>query len=253
MKKLNKAPAVQSLVRGLDILELASRHEEGITLNDIAESLGVSIGAAFNLSATLTSRGYLKKSTRPVRFAIGDTLIDLCFRQAESQRMREITEILQRLSHDFPDISTLFITPSTYQLIIRLRTEPTQPGIVQTAFHSAENPYTLVTSLTTLALLPEEDRNRILQRYPFDEFSNQDIPDRKVLEHQLQTIRDNGYALFTNPPHRPRAAYPIYDQTGHLYGCLGVSLSPGSPSARLKTTIHPLLLAATRKISNKHG
>jgi DNA-binding IclR family transcriptional regulator len=253
MKNITKAPAVQSLVRGLEILELASRHERGVTLNDIAEALQVSVGAAFNLSATLTARGYLKKNTRPVHFTIGDTLMDLCFRHVESQRLHAISALLQQLSLDYPDISTLFITPATYQLIIRLRTDPTQPG-VQTTFHSAENPYTLVTSLTALALLPEEDRNRILQRYPFEEFSNQSIPNRKVLEEQMQTIRNNGYALFVADQHRPRAAYPIYDQSGRLYGCLGVSLNPDSSSAMLlKTTVHPRLLAATREISRKHS
>lgn len=220
--RASKTQPVQSLIRALDILEFAARHEEGISLNDIAELLEVSQGAAFNLSSTLVSRGYLNKTTRPVRFTLGDTLIDLGMRQAESRWIRDVATIMQELAAQFANINTLFVTPSTYQLMASLRTDPTQPGIVQRPARVLDNPYSLISAIVLLAFLDEGERSRIFQRYPFDEFASQEYPSLESFRDTLNTIREQGYAIATD--RKPRVACPVYDRNGQLRGCLGISL-----------------------------
>lgn len=244
MKNKPKAQPVQSLARALDILEFAARHEEGISLTDIAELLAVSQGAAFNLSSTLVARGYLNKSTRPVRFTLGDTLIDLGLRQAENRWIRDVATLMQELTTQYPDINTLFVTPATYQLIVRLRTDPTQPGIVQRPGRVLDNPYTLITAISLLAFLDEEERNRIFQRYPFDEFSSREFPDLQSFRSTLALIREQGYAIATD--RKPRMAFPIYDRNAQLRGCFGVSLHESSSPDDLSTIQKTLQKAIAR-------
>lgn len=222
MKTTQKAQPVQSLTRALDILEFAARHEEGVSLSDIAELLDVSQGAAFNLSNTLVSRGYLNKSARPVRFTIGDKLIDLGLRQAESQRIQGIAEVMTQLTAQFPTINTLFVVPSTYQIICSLRTDPTQPGVIQRPMRTLDNPYSMITPITLLAFMDEESRNRIFQRYPFEEFASRDYPDIQSFRQTLRNAQEQGHSYKVEG--KPRLAYPVYDHNGQLFGCLGVSL-----------------------------
>lgn len=53
--------AAPALEKGLDILELLSRQEVGLTRRDIAEKLGRSVSEIFRVIEVLTRRGYLVK------------------------------------------------------------------------------------------------------------------------------------------------------------------------------------------------
>ena len=65
---MKETGTVQSVTRGLEILERAAAAESGLTLAELAAALGVSRPTAFNLAKTLVVRGYLEKVSR---FTIG--------------------------------------------------------------------------------------------------------------------------------------------------------------------------------------
>ena len=62
---------VQSLQRGMTILDLVARSGSGLTLMEIADALSVKRPTAFNLTRTLVAQRYLVKTTKPVRFLLG--------------------------------------------------------------------------------------------------------------------------------------------------------------------------------------
>ncbi|MFV0436425.1 MAG: IclR family transcriptional regulator [Desulfopila sp.] len=67
MKKLEKgndAYVVPALRRGLQILEMFSRKERVLSINDFARGLGVSASSIYRTVITLTEMGYLKKVER---------------------------------------------------------------------------------------------------------------------------------------------------------------------------------------------
>ena len=49
---------VQSLLRGLDLVEMLADHPEGLHLNDIAAKSGLKKPTAHNLLRTLCARGF---------------------------------------------------------------------------------------------------------------------------------------------------------------------------------------------------
>src|SRR5574340_826190 len=50
---------VKSAGRTLDVLELLSKHPQGLTLSEIGSNLDIPLSSLHNLCATLVSRGYL--------------------------------------------------------------------------------------------------------------------------------------------------------------------------------------------------
>lgn len=226
MKKRSRVPQVQSLMRALDILELASQHSEGVSLAEIADHLEVSQGAAFNLASTLVLRRYLHKAVKPVRYMLGDALVDLAFQQAESSIIRKVADGMLALSKKYRDINVLFVAPSAHQVVVKLRMDPTRPGVVQRPMRLVDNPYSLVTSVCLLAFLQEEERVQIMRRYPFDEFAGALYKDKEKFFDLLATVRNQEYLLMADNG-RPRLAYPVYGRNAELIGCLGVSMATG--------------------------
>ena len=55
---------VQSLLRGLDIVELLAAHPEGMRLNDLADATGLKKPTAHNLLRTLCARDFVAQDDR---------------------------------------------------------------------------------------------------------------------------------------------------------------------------------------------
>ena len=59
---------IQSLARGLKILDILSQAQDGVSITELAERLGVDKASASRLVATLAKYGYAEKDERPAVF-----------------------------------------------------------------------------------------------------------------------------------------------------------------------------------------
>lgn len=66
----------QTLDRGLEILEQVARHEQGLSLVELTQSLGVHRSIVYRLVSTLESRGFISRAANG-RFFIGGGMIAL--------------------------------------------------------------------------------------------------------------------------------------------------------------------------------
>ena len=96
-KPMAEPKLVQSVVRGMQMLELVSRVGSGIDLRTISEVLELKSPTAHNLLRTLVELGYLQKTTRPVRYVLGPRLPELARHQAEHSLLSRAEEVLPRL------------------------------------------------------------------------------------------------------------------------------------------------------------
>ena len=68
---------IQSLARGLKILELLDGSREGLGITDLADLLGVDKASASRLVATLVNYGYAEKDPQSRRFQLGPQVVTL--------------------------------------------------------------------------------------------------------------------------------------------------------------------------------
>lgn len=73
-RKTYSAPALE---KGLDILELLAREPDSISLKEIAERLGRSVGEIFRMLAVLEQRGFVRTSTSSDRYELTMRLFQL--------------------------------------------------------------------------------------------------------------------------------------------------------------------------------
>jgi IclR family KDG regulon transcriptional repressor len=68
---------IQSLARGLKILDILSRRHEGVSITELAKELGVDKGSASRLVATLATHGYAEKDQQTRRYHLGPRVVTL--------------------------------------------------------------------------------------------------------------------------------------------------------------------------------
>ena len=98
------APALE---KGLDIIELLSRQEIGLTQSEIARALGRTVSEIFRMLMVLKSRGYVSQDPVSDRYALTTFVFEIAHRIPTIGRlsaiaqpiMREMTRAIQQSAH----------------------------------------------------------------------------------------------------------------------------------------------------------
>jgi IclR family KDG regulon transcriptional repressor len=90
---------VQSLDRAFDILEALAQAREGVSLTDIAGTLGLHTSTAYRLLAALRKRGYAEQTASRGVYRLGLELVRLCGQYLNSLELKtEAEPALRQLS-----------------------------------------------------------------------------------------------------------------------------------------------------------
>ncbi|MEZ0295238.1 MAG: IclR family transcriptional regulator [Candidatus Methylacidiphilales bacterium] len=222
--------SVQSLARGLTILELVSKAPEGLSLQEVADALDVAVPTAFNLTATLIAPGWLEKTARPVRYRLGQKLRELAAAHEESTGegagptrtmcRAAMISVRERL----PGANVLMCQAVGSELLAILRIEGSRQDVIQEPRAPVRVPYSTATSLCFLAFANTQERHDFQMRNPFSLYGAGLWGTEAKLEEFLAASRRQGYAVpELNSP--IRAAAPIYGRNNILWGCIGASLN----------------------------
>jgi DNA-binding IclR family transcriptional regulator len=76
-RELAHSNLIQCVIRASDILRLVSRSADGLTLQRVANSLGLKSSTAHNLLRTLVAEGLLEKAPHPPRYVLGPGVASL--------------------------------------------------------------------------------------------------------------------------------------------------------------------------------
>jgi IclR family transcriptional regulator, KDG regulon repressor len=83
---------IQSLARGLKILDMLGQAQDGASITELAERLGVDKGSASRLVATLVNFGYAEKDEQTRRFHLGAQVVPLSRSVLARLSMREVAK-----------------------------------------------------------------------------------------------------------------------------------------------------------------
>lgn len=159
---------VQSLLKGLDILQLISSNPEGMRLNELAEISKLKKPALHNLLRTLAAREFVIKDPLN-RYRIGDTLLQIAQAAGKNDIEESLRKELLRLAALFPDHVITFSTIRNSRIKCIMRISPDQPEVVQKPAEQFFMPYTSVTAIA-LQSASRELGAELEKHFPFDEF-----------------------------------------------------------------------------------
>lgn len=87
MPDRRKKSSVPSVEKAFDVLELLAGEEEGLTMNEMAASLGRSMGEIYRIVVCMADRGYLSRSRDANRYALTLKLFELSHRRGPTERL----------------------------------------------------------------------------------------------------------------------------------------------------------------------
>ena len=244
---------VQSLQRGMIIIDLVARSGSGLTLAEIADALGVKRPTAFNLTRTMVAHRYLEKTSRPVRFLLGPGVLEA----AEAWRHREMARQFEGLVRDLAakiDATVVLAEPLGGEIIAVHLIEKNRPGVVQ---HSASRrlaPYIHASTLCMLAFWTPGEVAAYEARYPFMEYGAGLWGTEARLRGFLEKTRARGYLAWDAPNSRFLVGVPVYSREGSLLAAVGVSVAMDRAwSEAEKEAVVREVTTAVANLKSKHA
>ncbi len=242
---------VQSLLRGIEILEMLSKSNEGMRLNEIAKRLDVKDPTAHNLLRTLASKDYARKTPENL-YSLGNAAWSLGDRNKEQVFSKRIMEEMEKLSAALPGKTITYCELSGKRVKISFRIHGKTSGEIQQPDNMFLHLYANASGLAFQAFAENEESLLDLREdAPFYEHGAHLWKTPSKLKAFLLDAKEKSYVVppFDNQDFF-RVAAPVFGKQKNLLGAIGASArSKGIKNEKEKTNIINATLAAAKKLS----
>jgi DNA-binding IclR family transcriptional regulator len=185
---------IQSVSRASRLLLFVAENHEGATAKEAAVALGLALPTTYHLLNTLVAEGLLAKDSRR-RYSVGPkvgALSDAYLRDAS------VPEWLLLPLHQLAETTgeTAYLAAWRRHEIRVLATVEGAHAVRVAGLHAGyyANGHARATGKLLLALARDEVREAYLQANPMTALTPRTITSRAELEHELERIRERGYA-----------------------------------------------------------
>jgi IclR family transcriptional regulator, KDG regulon repressor len=231
---------IQSLARGLKILDLLSRSQDGVSITELAETLGVDKGSASRLVSTLAHYGYAEKDGGTRRFHLGSQVVSLSRSVLTRLPLREAAKpYLRQLMEQTGECAHLAVPAQGKVMYIDQVESPATLRV--NAQVGTMNPLHCTALGKVLLAFGDLDFPNNL-----DTFTRRTITDPETLRLHLKDVRRQGYAVDDEEFDLDVRciAVPVFDFRGKVIGSMGIS----GPATRVTTERLPELAAIVIEI-----
>ena len=240
---------IQSLDRGLQLMEILSRSDKPMGLPELAEILEVDRSTIHRLLSTLLQRNYVTQDPENKRYSVGYKVISLSRKAIDGYSLRAtVKPFLIRLTQETGESSNLCVPSTDRAICIDYEASPSPLAVtndigIEFLYHATSGGKVL------LAHMSIEKRNHIIDSNELTGFTPRTITTRERLINTLEIIRAQGYAVDDEEHYigvRCIAA-PIRDYSTKVIAALSVS----GPSTRMTLANIPEMAAITIRIANE--
>jgi IclR family transcriptional regulator, KDG regulon repressor len=210
---------IQSLTRGLHILDLLSQSVEGASVTEMAAALGVDKASASRLASTLAHNGYVERDESTRRYHLGPRVVTLSrsvlsrlpWREAAKPFLRQLMERTGECAHlaVASQGKALYVDQVESPATLRVNVQVGQTGPLHCT--------ALGKVLLAFTDLPIPAK--------LESYTQRTITDRAVLERSLGAVRRLGYAVDDEEFDTGVRciAVPVVDFRGKVVGSVGIS------------------------------
>ena len=185
--KKYSAPALE---KGLDILELLSSEEVGLSLSAIAKALSRSVGEIFRMLAVLEQRGYVAQDTSSGCYLVTTFLFELAHRLPTIRRLTAVAAPqMQILAREILQSVHLGIITNNEVLVVGQTDSPTA-NVMSLRLGAKIDPWSASSGRVIMAFLPKDELMLLFKEAPLPpEISREEI------ERDLKKIRELGHEV----------------------------------------------------------
>jgi len=246
---------VQSLTRGLSILECLSKVEGGLTLTDIGLRVQLPPSTVHRLLATLEKMGYVYQDGEAARwhvglqaFAVGSTFL------ASRDFVAQSHAYMRRLMEQSGETANLAILDGTDAVFVdQVQCREMMRTIVKLGSRAPLHASGVGKAM--FASLPDEQIDAILKVKGLPRITGNTITSPETMWSSVRVIRQRGWS-FDDEEHAIGTrcvAAPIYDEHAETLGAISLA-GPSSrlPDERIKQ-LGPLVARTAEELTHRLG
>ena len=255
-EKNQKKCRIQSLSRGLRILQSFSSNTSTLKLKDISHKLNLSEATTFRYISALRDLGYLKKDENAKEYRLTVKVLDLGFSALSSLGFPNIAlPYLEELAQKCQESASMAVLEgSNIVYVARAATKRWMSTNLQVGSRLPA----FCTSLgkTLLAYKPFSEVKNTLSKEKLTAYTPYTITNIETLKKVLAKIRQDGYAINDQELEigLRSAAAPVQEARGEVIASINISMASARVSLEmLKKEFIPHLLATAKEISRALG
>jgi DNA-binding IclR family transcriptional regulator len=239
---ITESSSVGTLARGLDVLELFSRHGPELSQKQISEELALPMPTVHRLTALLTERGWLDRDPATRRLRLGMELARLVPAMLSGMRLPELARPhVARLASDLQETVNIAILQGAE--IVYLLSEPGNRQLTSQVTIGARLPaHCTALGKCLLSRLPDEAVRAVLGPEPYERRTANTLTTWSELAADLAATREAGVAVSEEELEvgLVSIAAPVRWIDGPGTGAINVSL----PATRATAAFRRRLIAA---------
>lgn len=185
---------VQSLSRGLEILEVINRNGE-MGISEVSEALKMDRSTVYRLISTLKAREYLKQNNANSRYYCSLKMFEMGCRVVTKLGMgRQVRYIMEELAVSVGESVNLGVLDGSDIVHIE-KIESHETIKVDVGVGERMPSYSTSLGKAILAFLPQEQLSALLEKMIFEKITPNTVTDPKILLEKLAEVRRCGFAI----------------------------------------------------------
>ena len=245
---------IQSLARGLNVLQAFSAERPEMTLTQVARVTGMNLAAAQRFTDTLLQLGFLQRDQNK-RFYLGPRVLSLGFSYINGSALRRQAEkLISRFASRINRTVNLSVLDQD-ELIFVYRWE--QQRFLMYDLHAGSKmpAHCTASGKLLLAALPDGELSGRIKSMRLSRFTRHTITDPERLWQELRRIRRQGYSICHQELSLDLCSVsaPVLDQEGRAQAAVNVSLRAEEARGDFLDKIIKQLLDLGRDISQAMG
>ena len=246
---------VTAVDRALDVLESLARHDDELSLIELARETGIPKSTLFRIMSTLQERKCVIRDEERKTYRLGLRLVELGHAFRDQSNLLDAAEThMETLAEACEESVFLGVLDEREIIYVRQKTSPKSAVFVRKLGKRAPA-YCTATGLAMLAFRPEEEVERNLEASELKAHSANTTTDRDALRRKLEEIRHSHVAVVDGEynPALLCVSAPVFDEEGTSVASLTVALlSAQVPDERIET-MKEQVRSAAQGLSKERG
>ena len=235
---------VQSVERAINLLKILTNINKECSLSELSELSDLAPSTVHRLLLTLKKANFVSQDETASHYYLGSALISMGIVASSYLDIRKKAyPILNDLALSTGEDAYMYMSDGNYGVMVQNVPGPHPLKIIGSALAHAP----LHCGASRKVLLAYKDKafiNNYLSK-SLVKCADNTVTDPNILAEQLQTIRDNGYALSISEHLKDATGMgaPVFDSSGEVIASIGVM----GPSIRITEDKYPSIIYLVKK------
>lgn len=243
---------IQSLGRGLAVINSFSRERTTQTLSEVAQQTGLTRATARRVLLTLADLGYVHQNSRA--FSLTPKVLDLGYSYLSSLQVVELAQQpMERLVEEVRESSSMSVLDGD-EIVYVARVPTKRIMTISLAIGSRLPAYATSMGRVLVAGLPDDELDAYIAGAELVQLTEHTITDRGSFRAAIEEVRAGGYALVDQELEEGvrSIAAPIRNARDEVVAAMNISGHASRVSVdRMREEFRPRLLATSAEISER--